>query len=216
MGIAVIDYCKGNLHNVERWLCSAGLDAFITDDPERISEADAIVLPGVGAFRDASASMESSGQMAAIRTRVLEDKVPFLGICLGLQLMVTRGNENCEPGQWAQGIGFCAGECVRMTDTTADGKRLKVPHVGWNSIETEGCRDNPLLVGVPSGSYFYFTHSYRTVFQDPTVITSYTTYADRFPSSMHEGNIFGTQFHPEKSSDIGLIVARNFGKTVYG
>lgn len=216
MAIVVIDYCKGNLHNVERWLQSAGLDAFITDDPERILEADALVLPGVGAFKDASTSMEASGQMAALRARVLEDRVSFLGICLGLQLLVDRGDESCEPGQWTQGIGALAGECVRMADTTADGKRLKVPHVGWNSIETEGCPENPLLAGVPSGSYFYFTHSYRTVLKDPAVITSYTAYAERFPSSVHQGNIFGTQFHPEKSSDIGLIVARNFGKAIYG
>jgi len=216
VAIAVIDYCKGNLSSVQRWLVSAGLDAFVTDDPERIMEADALVLPGVGAFRDAADHMEATGQMQAIRTQVMQRGVPFLGICLGLQLLMGRGDEGCAPGTHARGIGAVDGWCVRMVDTTADGRRLKIPHVGWNSIEMEGCAESPLLAGVPEGSFFYFTHSYRVVLVDSADVTSYTTYADRFPSSLHHGNIYGTQFHPEKSSDAGLVVARNFGRIIYG
>lgn len=216
MAIAIVDYCKGNLFSVLRWMQAAGYDAVVTDKPEAIEKADAIILPGVGAFRDASETMKASGQLEAIRRRVLHDGVAFLGICLGLQLLVAQGNEGSEEGSWAEGIGAIEGRCVRLDDTCPDGTRVKIPHVGWNSLEFEDASPSPLFDGVANGSYFYFTHSYCVDVEDPRFVTSYTTHATRFPSSLHQGNIFGTQFHPEKSSDVGLIVAHNFGKVVYG
>lgn len=216
MPIAVIDYCKGNLHNVERWLQAAGLDVVVTADPAVLATAEALVLPGVGAFHDASQTMVASGQMEVVRQRVLHDGVPFLGICLGLQLLLARGNEGCALGEWAPGIGAVEGECVRMADTDAQGRRYKVPHVGWDSVDTDGCLPSPLLEGVPSGSYFYFTHSYCATIRDGSLVSSTTTYARRFPTSLHAGNIYATQFHPEKSSDIGMRVAQNFGRIIYG
>lgn len=215
MAIAIIDYCKGNLLSVRRWVEAAGYEAFVTAEPEDIDTADALILPGVGAFKDASDTMTGTGQMEAIRRAVMGDGKPFLGICLGLQLLVSKGDEGCGPGGWAEGIGAFDGICERLPDTCADGARVKVPHVGWNSIETAGAAPSPLLEDVPDGSFFYFTHSYAVNPADFGTVTSYTTYSTRFVSSLAQGNIFGMQFHPEKSSDIGLVVARNFGRIVY-
>ncbi|MGN0035515.1 MAG: imidazole glycerol phosphate synthase subunit HisH [Coriobacteriales bacterium] len=216
MAIAIVDYCKGNLRNCLRGIESAGCEAFITQDPEPIERADAVVLPGVGAFADASQTMLRTGQMEAVRTAVLERGVPFLGICLGMQLVMERGGEGLPEGQWAEGLGFLKGSCERLADVCADGTKVKVPHVGWNSVDYVPGRDNPLFEGVPDGSFFYFTHSYRSVCDDEEVVVGTTTHAERFPSAIHSGNVFGTQFHPEKSSDAGLAVLRNFARLVYG
>ncbi len=142
---------------------------------------------------------------------------PFLGICLGLQLLLDRGDEGCEPGTWAEGLGIIAGDSVRMTGTCPDGSHVKIPHVGWNSIECEGCTESPLFEGVGEGSYFYFTHSYCAQVADGAVVTSFTTHAVPFASSLRVGKVFGVQFHPEKSSEEGLVILRNFGRlTVEG
>ena len=215
MAIAIIDYRKGNLLSVKRWMEAAGYPCIITEDPADILAADALILPGVGSFKDASDTMIETGEMEAVRKRVLEDGVPFLGICLGVQLLVARGDEGCEPGQWAPGIDAFAGQCVRLADVDAAGTHYKIPHVGWNSVEF-AADPGPLFEGVPDGSYFYFTHSYKTVPDDLACVAAWTTYSERFPVSIHAGNIFGTQFHPEKSSAIGLKVAHNFGRIIYG
>lgn len=215
MAIAIIDYRKGNLLSVKRWMEAAGYPCIITEDPAEIRSADGLILPGVGSFADASATMIETGEMEAVRERVLGDGIPFLGICLGVQLLVARGDEGCEPGEWAEGIDAFDGTCVRLADVAADGTRFKVPHVGWNSVEFSD-NPGPLFEGVPDGSYFYFTHSYKTMPADLSCVAAWTTYSERFPVSIHSGNIFGTQFHPEKSSTIGLTVAHNFGRIVYG
>lgn len=216
MAIVVVDYCKGNLRSCCRGIVDAGYEAFITQDPDQIALADAIVLPGVGAFADASATMRATGQMDAVRRRVLEDGVPFLGICLGMQLIMERGDEGMPQGRWAEGLGFMHGSCARLADTLPDGTKVKVPHVGWNSVHPMSGRDNPLFDGIADDSYFYFTHSYRSVCDDEEDVAGVTTYAETFPSVVHRGNVFGTQFHPEKSSATGLAVLRNFGRIVYG
>jgi glutamine amidotransferase len=216
MAIAVVDYAKGNLRSCLRGVESTGCEAFITDDPDRIERADAIVLPGVGAFADASKTMLETGQMEAVRRAVRERGVYFLGICLGMQLIMERGDEGMEPGTWAEGLGFMRGDCARMADTCPDGTKVKVPHVGWNSVECVPNRDNPLFEGVEDGSYFYFTHSYRSVCEDEQDVVGVTTHAETFPSVVHRDNVFGTQFHPEKSSATGLTVLRNFCHLVYG
>ncbi|MBE6466349.1 imidazole glycerol phosphate synthase subunit HisH [Denitrobacterium detoxificans] len=206
--IAVVDYCKGNLKSVQRGLAAVGGEAEIVSDPARIASAQAIVLPGVGAFADASASMLQSGQMEVIRERIAQG-VPFLGICLGLHLLFAEGTEGGNPT--APGLGVIPGVVDRMHSHDESGAFYKVPHVGWNTIEPavgsnwDACR---LLAGIPEGEYFYFTHSYIACESECMVAT--TQHSVAFPSVVQRGNAYGVQFHPEKSSDAGLAVLRNF------
>lgn len=206
--IAVVDYKKGNLLSVERGLRAAGGDARITSDAGEIAAADAIVLPGVGAFADAAATMEELGQMQAIRERVAAG-VPFLGICLGEHLLFEEGTEGASDAGNPHGLGILPGCVDRMPKTDAEGRAYKVPHVGWNTVEfAEGQAENPLFAGIESGTYFYFTHSY-IVPEGPHTIAC-TTHSVTFPCAVARGNVFGVQFHPEKSSDAGAAVLRNF------
>lgn len=209
--IAVVDYCKGNLKSVERGLRGVGGDASITDDPRVIARAEAIVLPGVGAFKDASDTMQATGQMAAIRDAIARG-VPFLGICLGEHLLFSEGSEGSSDGKTSAGLGIISGVVDRLPDTDAEGAQYKIPHVGWNSIEfdptniSETC---PLLEGIKPGEYFYFTHSFCAPDNECTQAT--TTHSITFPSVVRAGEyVYGVQFHPEKSSDAGAAVLKNF------
>lgn len=207
--IAVVDYCKGNLRSVERGLINAGGDARITNDPNVIAQAKAIVLPGVGAFADASATMLKTGQMQAIRDAIAQGK-PFLGICLGEHLLFEEGTEGAER---AEGLAVLPGVVDRIPEFDGQGRRYKVPHVGWNSIEFDKGCSCPLLAGVTPGEYFYFTHSYVAPDTQATVAT--TTHSITFPCVVQKGAlVFGVQFHPEKSSDVGARVLSNFVKLV--
>ena len=216
--IAVVDYKKGNLLSVERGLRAVGGDARITDDAAEIAAADAIVLPGVGAFADAVVTMNELGQMEVIRSRIAEG-VPFLGICLGLHLLFAEGTEGAPASGNPRGLGILDGCVDRMPATDAEGLAFKVPHVGWNTVEyaavgagADGAdapaKPCPLFAGIPSGTYFYFTHSYIAPATDAAVAT--TTHSVTFPCAVQCGNVFGLQFHPEKSSDAGAQVLRNF------
>lgn len=212
--IAVVDYQKGNLKSVERGLIAAGGEAFITADASEIAKADAIVLPGVGAFADAAATMCELGQMEAIRDRVRAG-VPFLGICLGEHLMFEHGVEGAPEGNPACGLGLLPGTVVAMPRCDAQGKTFKVPHVGWNTIEIPACGGGelafacPLFDGIAPGEYFYFTHSYIAPTGSHTIAE--TTHSTRFTSAVQFGECaFGVQFHPEKSSDAGARVLANF------
>ena len=207
--IAVVDYCKGNLKSVERGLIAVGGEARITDDPVEIERAEAIVLPGVGAFADAMASMNAAGQTEALRAAIGRG-VPFLGICLGLHLLFTAGVEGAGKNGAVSGLGIIDGLVTKMPSTDAAGTAYKVPHVGWNSIEpVPGAAACPLLAGVKPGEYFYFTHSYIAP-QNPFTVTT-TTHSVTFPSTVAFGDrVFGVQFHPEKSSDAGALVLKNF------
>lgn len=214
--IAVVDYCKGNLKSVERGLRAVGGDAHITDSPEVIRAADAVVLPGVGSFADASRHMVSSGQMQAVRDAIAAGK-PFLGICLGEHLLFENGVEgaagvgvdgSAEDKNLPEGLGIVPGTVVRMPATDGQGATYKVPHVGWNSVEHDG--SCPLFEGIAPGEYFYFTHSYIAPENPCTVAT--TTHSVTFPCAVQKGNAFGVQFHPEKSSDAGAKVLANFLK----
>lgn len=209
--ICVIDYLKGNLASVQRGLADAGHDAFISSKPKDILAADGIVLPGVGSFADAMVTMNELGQTQAIRQKV-ESGAPFLGICLGTQLIYEWGDEGCLAGERMDGVGLLKGHVERMPATTADGAKLKVPHVGWNSIQIE--RDNPLFDGIENGSYFYFTHSYIGIPDNQEDVACITEHARPFVSAVHRGNIYATQFHPEKSSALGMRVLANFGRLV--
>ena len=210
--IAVVDYCKGNLMSVERGLRRAGADAFVTADVREIARADAIVLPGVGAFADAAATMRETGQMAAVRERIAAG-VPFLGICLGLHLMFDEGAEGTdfEDGKVdnAYGLAVLPGVALAMPRVDDQGKCYKVPHVGWNSVDYVSEAETPLLASIPSGEYFYFTHSFVAPDTPCTVAT--TTHSISFPSVVsYRDTAFGVQFHPEKSSDAGMVLLENF------
>jgi glutamine amidotransferase len=216
----VVDYSKGNLRSVEKGLERAGASAFISASPKRIAEADAIVLPGVGSFADASAQMAASGQMQAIRERVRAG-VPFLGICLGLQLLLERGDEGVEQvayeHRWAEGLGLLRGHCRRVDARDAEGATYKVPHVGWNqAVYTTHDQDRlaALFAGIPDGSNFYFTHSYQAVPTDTQCVVASVEHASKFACAVQSNNILATQFHPEKSSHMGLAVLQNFVRFV--
>lgn len=209
--IVVIDYHKGNLSSVRRGLMRAGWeDVLISDDPERIRGAAGLVLPGVGSFYDAISFMRGSGQDRAILDAVAGGS-PILGICLGLQLLLERGDEGVpagEPGApWTPGLGLLRGSCTRL-----ESGRLKVPHVGWDQIHVTGeGRSCPLLTGVPEGANVYYTHSYAAADDvNAAQVAARTHYVRSFAGVMWEGNVFGCQFHPEKSSGTGLAILRNF------
>ena len=198
--IAIVDYGASNLRSVEKGLERVGYEARITDDPDTIRKAKAVVFPGDGAAATTMVSLRAKGLEEVIREAVASEK-PFLGICLGLQLLL---------GHHEEGPTDCLGVIPGNIPRFAPG--LKVPHMGWNNVEFR--IDSPLFEGVPSGSYFYFVHSYYPNPSDPDVIVGETEYGSRFCSALQRGNIFGTQFHPEKSSDIGLRVLANFGRIV--
>lgn len=231
--IVVVDYHKGNLSSVVRGLARAGADAFASDDPMQILNADGIVLPGVGSFYDAIAYMAESGQAAAVARAVADGAgTPFLGICLGLQLLCERGEEGiaedipvlpateahgdglkagdvfeADGARWVRGLGILPGSCTRLEST-----RLKIPHAGWDQVHlTERGRACPLLENFAEGANVYFTHSYaleRDV--EERDVAGVTHYARNFASVVARGNAFGCQFHPEKSSGHGQMILRNF------
>jgi glutamine amidotransferase len=200
--IAIVDYKMGNLRSVEKGFEAAGVpDVRVTDDPGVIAAADGVVLPGVGAFRDAAANLDASGCKDAILAHIGAGK-PFLGICLGLQLLVDVGLED---GEW-RGLGVIGGTCERLP------AGVKIPHIGWNTVEY--AKESPLFAGVHDGSAFYFVHSYHVVPHEPSCIIGTTEYGVLFVSAVQKGCAFAVQFHPEKSSEGGLRVLSNFGTIV--
>lgn len=216
--IAVVDYHKGNLLSVERGLAAAGAQVLVTDDPGLIAGAQGAVVPGVGAFDDAMTFMRSSGQADAVSDLIRAER-PVLGICLGMQLFFDRGNEHAvppAPGEvpaWLAGMGVMPGDVDRLKATG-----VKVPHMGWNAVDLTGeGRRCPLFEGVGDGTYFYFTHSYACAPKDPRNVAATTEHGVRFASAVWDGGrVFGTQFHPEKSSGAGRLVMDNFVSIVQG
>lgn len=212
--IAVVDYKKGNLKSVERGLEACGASVKVTDKPHDLLVADAVVLPGVGAYTDAMDTLEETRQAQALRRAVAEG-TPFLGICLGMHLMFDAGEEHAQDGS-TQGLGILPGTVRHLESEDAAGAHYKVPHVGWNTVQLVGTSSNTfetayaakLFEGVPEGSYFYFTHSYRA--PDSAYTAGVTDHAVTFPSVVTKGNAFGVQFHPEKSSDAGMRLLKNF------
>jgi imidazole glycerol-phosphate synthase subunit HisH len=194
--IAIADYGMGNLRSVQKAFEYLGFDAVVTDEKQRLMDASHIVLPGVGAFADAAENIECSGIRDAIMSEVRKGK-PFLGICLGMQLLFERSYEN---GVY-EGLGLVPGEVVLFKV-----KGLKVPHMGWNNLAV---RENPLVSGAP---YVYFVHSYYASGVPEPYIIAEADYGDRFTAAVRKDNIFGFQFHPEKSGDAGLAMLKNFGE----
>ena len=200
--IAIVDYKMGNLRSAQKGFEHAGVaDIVVTDDPAVLGAADGIVLPGVGAFRDASANLKASGLWDLIVSRV-DDGVPFLGICLGMQLLATVGLED---GEW-QGLGIMPGTCERLPAGE------KIPHIGWNTVAYP--RSSRLFEGIPEENAFYFVHSYHLRPDDSSCIIGSTEYGVPFAAAVESGSAYAVQFHPEKSSDMGLKLLANFGAIV--
>jgi glutamine amidotransferase len=198
-GIVIVDYGMANLRSVQKAFEKVGHAAEITGDPTRVAEADKLVLPGVGAFRDAIARLRSADLAAPIVAHARAGK-PFLGICLGLQLLFTRSQED---GVHA-GLDLFPGEVVRFPDLPG----LKVPHMGWNHLRLR--RPAPVLRELPEHAAVYFVHSYYVVPKDPTLVATETDYPTPFASSICHENVFATQFHPEKSQRVGLGILKCF------
>lgn len=210
--IVIIDYHKGNIASVERGLREAGAKALISDDPQAIRRAGALVLPGVGSFGDAMAYLRESGEAEAILEGISAGK-PFLGICLGLQLLFDWGTEGGQDASVAgedgriAGLGILRGHCDELPRDAG----LKVPHVGWDQVSlTQAGRENPFTRDVAEGTNFYFTHSYAVYADDPADVLATTDYVREFPSVVGRGSVFATQFHPEKSSEKGRAMLRAF------
>lgn len=199
--IAIVDYQMGNLRSVQKAFERVGHQAIITDQPEVLSNADKIVLPGVGAFADAIAELRRRDLIEPIRAAIDANK-PFLGICLGLQMLFDVGYEDGEH----RGLGVLAGDVVRF-ETPPE---LKVPHMGWNELAIR--RRPPILDGIEEGAHFYFVHSYYVRPTDTNVIACEASYPDPFCAMVWRDNLFATQFHPEKSQANGLKLLKNFAE----
>ena len=205
--IGVVDYGMGNLRSVSKALESLGFPTLVSGDPEALSSCRGIVFPGVGAFRDCMGNVVRQGLLPFLRDYLVSDR-PFLGICVGMQLLFS-GSE--EFGRH-EGIGFFPGNVVRFPGDmrAGDGSVLKVPHMGWNEVEVVG--DPPALRGIPSGTYFYFVHSYYAAPEDPGDVVCRSTYGVPFVAAVGRGNRLAVQFHPEKSQAAGLRLLGNFGR----
>ncbi|MCP4253169.1 MAG: imidazole glycerol phosphate synthase subunit HisH [Candidatus Scalindua sp.] len=219
--IAIIDYGMGNLRSVEKAFEKVGFDTVVTDKPEIIENADKIVLPGVGAFKDAKDGLQDRGLIEPIKNHIKQNKL-FLGICLGLHLLFTRSHEDGVH----EGLDIVPGEVVRfdadrLNMDSAGGKRpdvlsvvnsqkLKIPHMGWNTIQEK--KGVPVLKGLPVDPYMYFVHSYFVVPDKDEVVAAETEYGVPFVSMISIDNIFAMQFHPEKSQQYGLTILKNFGE----
>jgi len=213
--ILVVDYGMGNLRSVSKALEKAGAKVKISSAPKDILRADKLVLPGVGAFKDAMAELKSRRLIKPIK-KFVETGKPFLGLCLGLQLIFSKSEEGRSPskgqGPAAAGLDLIKGKIVRFRS-----KKLKIPHMGWNRLKVKSkvLRQQgkcPLLKGIPEGTYVYFVHSYYAVPADNKCVAAWTDYGVKFPSVICSKNIYATQFHPEKSQRLGLEILRNFVK----
>jgi glutamine amidotransferase len=207
--IAIIDSGIANLRSVEKALLRLGADAEVVDDARRIPEAAGIILPGVGAFADGIAKLESCGFIEPLR-RAIERGTPVLGICLGLHFLFSASEEF----GLHRGLDLIPGRVVRFRGDAPDprtpGARLKVPHMGWNQVRID--RPAPILADLPEDPFFYFVHSYYVEPADPDVTAGTTLYGSRFTSVIWRDNLFATQFHPEKSQGVGLTLLKNFAR----
>lgn len=199
--IAIIDYDAGNLKSVEKALISLGEEVVVSRDPQVILSADKVILPGVGAFGDAMEKLHNYNLVDTIK-EVVKKNTPFLGICLGLQLMFESSDE--APG--VEGLGILPGKILRIPEQEG----YKIPHMGWNSLKiTEGAK---LFQGINDGAYVYFVHSFYLKAEDEAIVAASTEYCTHIHASVESGNVFACQFHPEKSSEVGLKILKNFAQ----
>ena len=204
--IAVIDYGMGNLRSVQKALEFVGAKVIVTHDPDLILSADSVVLPGVGAFKDCMANLNKLSLIDPIR-KFIDSGKPFLGICLGLQVLF----EESEEYGPVRGLGILPGKVVKFIDGSSDtrkGPQIKIPHMGWNQIKVK--KNAPLFEGVGDSPYFYFVHSYYVVPEDPEMVATVTHYGIEFVSGIQHKNIYAFQFHPEKSQTLGLSILERF------
>lgn len=197
--VAIIDYDAGNIKSVEKALHYLGEEAVITRDRDTILGADRVILPGVGAFGDAMEKLRTY-ELDKVIQKVVAQNTPFLGICLGLQLLF----ESSEESESVEGLGILKGKVVRLPEESD----MKIPHIGWNSLKYP----NPgrLFTGIAEDSYVYFVHSYYLQAKDPSIVTATTEYGTLIHASVEQGNVFACQFHPEKSSEVGMQILKNF------
>ncbi|UCH81993.1 MAG: imidazole glycerol phosphate synthase subunit HisH [Nitrospiraceae bacterium] len=198
--IAIIDYGMGNLRSVEKGFLKVGAEVRVTNKPDDVLNADGVVLPGVGAFRDCMGELNNLNLVRSVHDTINAGK-PYLGICLGLQVLFSESDEfgNC------RGMDILKGRVIRFD---LENKELKIPQMGWNQLNIK--RNNPLFKNIPDKSYFYFVHSYYVSPDDSSVIATTTDYGIEFTSSVWKDNIYAVQFHPEKSQTHGLQLLRNF------
>ena len=194
--IAVVDFGAGNLRSVAKALERSGLDPDITADPAVVQRADCVVLPGVGAFADAVASLSKTGLDDAVREQILARR-PYLGLCLGLQMLFDEGDEHGV----TPGLGILPGRIERFPDRAPDGEQLRVPHIGWNTVKFSG--DHPMLSKLPDEDCFYFVHSYRAIPDRASDVVGRVDYGGEFAAAVAREGMFAVQFHPEKSQSAG-------------
>lgn len=197
--VAIIDYDAGNIKSVEKAMLTLGENVRVTRDRKEILSADHVILPGVGAFGDAMNKIHQYG-LAEVIKEVVARGTPFLGICLGLQLLF----ESSEESEGVDGLGVLRGKIVRLPEDQG----LKIPHIGWNSISYPN--SGRLFTGIAEESYVYFVHSYYLQAEEPQIVTAATEYAAHIHASVEKDKVFACQFHPEKSSDVGMMILKNF------
>lgn len=199
--VAVIDYGMGNLDSVSRAVEECGGRPIVTNQKKDIKDSDFLILPGVGAFSQGMKNINRIGLNSVLFEHVIDNKIPILGICLGMQLMADKGWEGGE----TEGLGWIEGEVERLKPQDPN---IRIPHVGWNEVIFS--RDSPLFKGIQSGRDFYFVHSYHFCCDSESDVIGHTPYCDGFVSAVQKENIFGVQFHPEKSQRLGFKLIRNF------
>ena len=197
--IGIIDYDAGNIKSVEKALQYLGQETVVSRDPQVLLKADKVILPGVGSFGDAMENLKKYGLVPVIH-EIMEKGTPFLGICLGLQLLFESSDET--PG--VEGLGILKGKILRIPPSTG----LKIPHMGWNSLKIRP--EAKLFHGIEDGAYVYFVHSYYLKAEDESVVAASTEYSTIIHASVERGNVFACQFHPEKSGKVGLAILKNF------
>ncbi len=201
MSILIVDHALCNLGSVKRAIEECGGTATISEDPAALKQADKVILPGVGSYGDAMKVLKARGWDTELKKAALIDKLPFFGMCLGMQLMSSHGVETAE----SEGLGLIPGKVVRLLPAAGD---FRVPHMGWNEVVQ--LRDNPVFAGIESGKDFYFAHSFHFLAENAEHVSATTPYCGGITSAVRNGHIFGVQFHPEKSQRVGLRLLKNF------
>ncbi|UNK38223.1 imidazole glycerol phosphate synthase subunit HisH [Shinella sp. H4-D48] len=206
MNIGIIDYGVGNIGSIERALEELAVTGKLLTDPSQIMGVEKIVLPGVGSYTECMMRLHAGGWVDALQESVTEKRIPLLGVCVGMQLLSDFGAEGAADEKGTPGLGFVPGTVLRMP---ASEQKLRLPHVGWNEVYHRSSGDT-LFSGIPNGSDFYFVHSYAFIAENQDHVAAVSFYGTEFVAAVHNRNVWGTQFHPEKSSRAGFAVLKNF------